>query len=105
MEVTNNQIVEELISTGFVKNYVRKRAIGWPQEDIEQDIYLILLDYPLLDEIYSIGGINKVRALTAGIIQRHLSEKGKGYRLYKREIKYTDEEIPEIGYEQKQNIY
>jgi hypothetical protein len=103
--MTNNQIVEELISTGFVKNYVRKRAIGWPQEDIEQDIYLILLDYPLLDEIYSIGGINKVRALTAGIIQRHLSEKGKGYRLYKREIKYTDEEIPEIGYEQKQNIY
>lgn len=103
--MTNNQIVEELISTGFVKNYIRKRAIGWPQEDIEQDIYLILLDYPLLDEIYSIGGINKVRALTAGIIQRHLSEKGKGYRLYKREIKYTDEEIPEIGYEQKQNIY
>lgn len=103
--MTNNQIVEELISTGFVKNYVRKRAIGWPQEDIEQDIYLILLDYPLLDEIYSVGGINKVRALTAGIIQRHLSEKGKGYRLYKREIKYTDEEIPEIGYEQKQNIY
>lgn len=103
--MTNNQIVEELISTGFVKNYVRKRAIGWPQEDIEQDIYLILLDYPLLDEIYSVGGINKVRALTAGIIQRHLSEKGKGYRLYKREIKYTDEQIPEIGYEQKQNIY
>lgn len=102
--MTNNQIVEELISTGFVKNYIRKRAIGWPQEDIEQDIYLILLDYPLLDEIYSIGGINKVRALTAGIIQRHLSEKGKGYRLYKREIKYTDEQIPEIGYEQKQNI-
>jgi len=103
--MTNNQIVEELISTGFVKNYIRKRAIGWPQEDIEQDIYLILLDYPLLDEIYSIGGINKVRALTAGIIQRHLSEKGRGFRLYKREIKYTDEEIPEIGYEQKQNIY
>lgn len=103
--MTNNQIVEELISTGFVKNYVRKRAIGWPQQDIEQDIYLILLDYPLLDEIYSVGGINKVRALTAGIIQRHLSEKGKGYRLYKREIKYTDEQIPEIGYEQKQSIY
>lgn len=103
--MTNNQIVEELESTGFVKNYVRKRAIGWPQEDIEQDIYLILLEYPLLDEIYSIGGINKVRALTAGIIQRHLSEKGKGYRLYKREIKYTDEQIPEIGYEQKQSIY
>lgn len=103
--MTNSQIVEELISTGFVKNYVRKRAIGWPQEDIEQDIYLILLEYPLLDEIYSIGGINKVRALTAGIIQRHLSEKGKGYRLYKREIKYTDEQIPEIGYEQKQSIY
>ena len=105
MKATNNQIVEELISTGFVKNYVRKRAIGWPQEDIEQDIYLILLDYPLLDEIYSAGGINKVRALTAGIIQRHLSEKGKGHRLYKREIKYTDEQIPEIGYEQKQSIY
>lgn len=104
--MTNNQIVEELISTGFVKNYVRQRAIGWPQEDIEQDIYLILLDYPLLDEIYSVGGINKVRALTAGIIQRHLSEKGKGYRLYKREIKYTDEQIPDTEYEeQKQSIY
>lgn len=105
METTNSQIVEELISSGFVKNYVRKRAISWPQEDIEQDIYLILLEYPCLQEIYSQGGINKVRALTAGIIQRHLSEKGRGFRLYKREIKYTDEEIPEIGYEQKQNIY
>lgn len=102
---SNNEIVEELISTGFVKNYIRKRAIGWPQEDLEQDIFVILLEYPLLDELYRKGGINKIRQVTSGIIQRHISEKGKGYRLYKREIKYTDEEIPEIGYEQKQNIY
>lgn len=102
---SNNEIVEELIETGFVPNYIRKRAIGWPQEDLEQDILVILLEYPLLDELYKKGGINKVRQVTSGIIQRHISEKGKGYRLYKREIKYTDEEIPEIGYEQKQNIY
>lgn len=105
MKATNNQIVEELIKTDFVKNYVRRRAIGSQYlEDIEQDIYCILLQYPMLSEIYSKGGINKVRALTAGIIQRHLSEKGKGYRLYHKEIKYCDNEIPDKPYEQKQNI-
>lgn len=102
---TPNEIVEELIKTGFVKNYLRKRAIGWPIEDLEQDIYLILLEYPLLSELYRQGGINKVRQVTSGVIVRHISEKGKGWRNYKREIKYTDEEIPEIGYEQKQNVY
>ena len=102
---SNNQIIEELISTGFVKNYIRKRAVGWPQDDLEQDVYLILLEYPLLETLYNNGGINKVRQLTSGIIQRHLSEKGKGYRLYKREIKYTDEEIPELGYEPKETVY
>lgn len=94
---TNNEIVEELIATGFVKNYVRKRAIGSQyQEDIEQDIYEILLTYPFLPEIYEKGGINKIRALASGTIQRHISEKGKGYRLYHREIKYCDNEIPDI---------
>lgn len=104
--MTNNQIVEELISTGFVKNYIRKRCIGWDtQEDVEQDIYVILLEYPLLNELYEKGGINKVRQITSGIIQRHISEKGKGNRLYRRELSYTQNEIPEIGYEQKQNVY
>ena len=100
-----NEIVEELIETGFVKNYLRKRAIGWPIDDLEQDIYLILLEYPLLNELYRQGGINKVRQVTSGIIQRHISEKGKGNRLYRRELSYTQNEIPEIGYEQKQNVY
>lgn len=104
--MTNNQIVEELFSTGFIKNYVRKRCIGWEnQEDIEQDIYLILLEYDLLQEIYKMKGINGVRQLASGIIQRHVSEKGKGQRLYKRELAWTQNEIPDLGYEQKQNIY
>lgn len=103
---SNNEIIEELISTGFVKQYVRRRAIGSQyQEDIEQDVYLILLEYPCLQEIYNKGGINKIRALSSGIIQRHLSEKGKGYRLYGREIKYTDNAIPELGYEQHRLKY
>lgn len=103
---SNNEIVEELINTGFVKNYVRKRCIGWDtQEDVEQDIYVILLEYPLLNELYEKGGINKIRQITSGIIQRHISEKGKGNRLYRRELSYTQNEIPEIGYEQKQNVY
>ena len=97
----NNQIIEELISTEFVKNYIRKRAIGWPQDDLEQDIYLILLEYPLLQNLYKQGGINKVRQFASGVIQRHISNTGKGYRLYKREIRYTDEEIPELGYKEK----
>lgn len=100
--MTNREIVLELISSNFVKAYIKKRAIGNQyQEDIEQDIYTILLEYPCLQEIYSKGGISKVRALTAGIIQRYLSVKGKGYRLYSREIKYCDNEIPEIIYEPK----
>lgn len=104
--MTNNQIIEELISTGFVKNYVRKRCIGWEsQEDIEQDVYLILLEYDLLQEIYKMKGINGIRQIASGIIQRHVSEKGKANRLYKRELAWTQNEIPDLGYEQKQNIY
>ena len=105
MNKTPNEIIEELIETGFIKNYLRKRAIGWPLEDLEQDVLLILLEYPLLTELYRQGGINKIRQVASGVIIRHISEKGKGNRLYKREIQYTDNEIPEIGYEQKQNVY
>lgn len=103
---SNNEIVEELINTGFVKNYIRKRCIGWDtQEDVEQDVYVILLEYPLLNELYKKGGINKIRQFASGVIIRHISEKGLGWRRYRREYSYTQNEIPEIGYEQKQNIY
>ena len=103
---SNNEIVEELISTGFVKNYIRRRCIGWDsQEDVENDVYVILLEYPLLSELYKKGGINKIRQFASGVIIRHISEKGLGYRLYRRELSYTQNEIPEISYEQRQNIY
>ena len=102
---TPNEIVEELIQTEFVKNYLRKRAIGSQYlEDMENDVYLILLEYPLLGEIYKKKGINGVRQITSGIIQRSLSTKGKFYRMYHREITYTENEIPETSYEQKINI-
>ena len=104
-KITPNQIVEELIQTEFVKNYLRKRAIGSQYlEDMEQDIYIILLEYPLLTEIYNKKGINGVRQITSGIIQRSLSTKGKFYRMYHREITYTENEIPETCYEQKISI-
>lgn len=103
---SNNEIVEELISTGFVKNYIRRRCIGWDsQEDVENDVYVILLEYPLLSELYKKGGINKIRQFASGVIIRHISDKGIGYRLYRRELSYTQNEIPEISYEQRQNIY
>ena len=103
---SNNEIVEELINTGFVKNYIRRRCIGWDsQGDVENDVYVILLEYPLLSELYKKGGINKIRQFASGVIIRHISEKGLGYRLYRRELSYTQNEIPEISYEQRQNIY
>ena len=103
---SNNEIVEELINTGFVKNYIRRRCIGWDsQEDVENDVYVILLEYPLLSELYKKGGINKIRQFESGVIIRHISDKGLGYRLYRRELSYTQNEIPEISYEQRQNIY
>ena len=101
---SNNEIVEELMATRFVPNYIRQRACGWPHKDLEQDVYLILLEYPLLQKIYKEKGINGVRQVTSGIIQRHLSEKGKGFRLYKRERIWTDNKIPEISYEQDTNF-
>ena len=92
----NNHIVTELVKTNFIPNYAKKRFFGDETyiDDIVQDVYLILLEHPLLTEIYSKGGLNKVRAFASGIIQRHLAEKGKGHRLYVRERNWCNNEIP-----------
>ena len=94
----NNKIVLELIDTHFVPNYVRQRAVGWPQEDVVQDVYETLLVYPRLQEIYDKKGINGVRALASGIIVRMLSRTGKAYKLYKKEMSHLDNEIEDHGY-------
>ena len=83
--MTNNQIVEELISTGFVKNYVRKRCVNKPGiDDIIQDTYLILLESKELKRIYDEQGINGVRRFAAGVIFRSISNKGLAFRRYFR---------------------
>lgn len=100
-----NEIIEELITTGFVEKYVRKRFIGSPyQEDVIQDIYEMLLIWPRLQEIYKSKGINGVRAIASGMVQRHLSVKGAGYRKYVRELTWCNEEYinnNDLFYEQK----
>lgn len=99
---TPNQIIEELYKTNFVQNYVRKRFIGSPyQEDVIQDIFEMLLIWPRLQSIYNTKGINGVRAIASGMVQRHISTKGAGYRKYVRELQWTNEEIIERSYEQK----
>jgi hypothetical protein len=81
----NNKIVEELVNTHFVENYVRKRCINKPCiEDIIQDTYLSLLEYENLSKIYDEQGINGVRRYAAGIIFRSVSDKGTAYRRYFR---------------------
>lgn len=92
----------ELYNSGFLKKYIQKRAIGSQYiDDMVQDLIILLMEYPLLVEIYEKGGISRCRALASGIIQRNLSQKGLWYRKYHREITYTDNEIPDEGYNQK----
>lgn len=103
--MNNEQIAMELYNSGFLRKYIQKRAIGSQYiDDMVQDLFIMLVDYPLLINIYEKGGISRCRALAAGIIQRSLSEKGLWYRKYKRELSYTDNEIPDTSYEQKINI-
>lgn len=101
--MTKNEIIEELYNTGFVKNYLKKRLKGEDFiEDCENDIYVMLLEYPRLISLYNEGGINKIRQLSSGMIIRHISSKGVAERKYRRGINATKEKIDEnIGYEQK----
>ena len=87
-----NQIIEELIGTKFVPNYLKKRhGVHYYSEDMTQDIYLSLLSKPeKLKELYSQGGINKVRAYTSGLIQRFLSPLGQGGQKYIRHYNNLD---------------
>ena len=106
MGITPKEIVEELYLTGFVKNYLKKR-LGAEDfvEDCENDIYVMLLEYPRLITLYKEGGINKIRQLSSGMIIRHISSKGLAERRYRRGLKATLEKIPDdIYYEQKFNI-
>lgn len=87
-----NQIIEELIETKFVPNYLKKRhGLHYYSDDMIQDIYLSLLTKPeKLQELYSQGGINKVRAYTSGLIQRFLSPLGQGGQRYIRHSNNLD---------------
>ena len=98
-----NEIIEELYATNFVQNYVKKRLIGVDyQEDVAQDIFEMLLIWPRLEEIYNQKGINGVRAIASGMIQRSISTKGALYRRYTREqewLRYQgeiDDEKPDF---------
>lgn len=106
MDMTPKEIIEELYATGFVKNYLRKRLLGEDFiEDCENDIYIMLMEYPRLVSLYEEGGINKIRQLSSGMIVRHISVKGVAERKYRRGLKATKEKIDEnIGYEQKFHI-
>ena len=83
--MTNNQIVEELISTGFVPHYVYKRCVNKPcLDDIIQDTYLILLESKEIKRIYDEQGINGIRRFAAGVVFRSISNKGLAFRRYFR---------------------
>ena len=103
MDITPTEIIEELYKTNFVRNYLKKR-LGEENfvEDCENDIYIMLMEYPRLVTLYKEGGINKIRQLSSGMIIRHISSKGVAERKYRRGINATKEKIDEnIGYEQK----
>lgn len=92
---SNNEIVEELISTGFVPKYIYKRCVNKPcLDDIIQDTYLILLTYDGLQRLYEEQGINGIRRYAAGVVFRSISNKGLAYRRYFRpyaEVQNWDE--------------
>lgn len=83
---TKNEILDELYETQFVDKYCREICVNF--EDIEDAIGTVWLAVCELDEKrlqkwYDEGGINKVRAIVSGIINRQLrSTKSKFYYQY-----------------------
>lgn len=102
MDITPTEIIEELYKTNFVRNYLKKR-LGAENfvEDCENDIYIMLMEYPRLVTLYKEGGINKIRQLSSGMIIRHISTKGVAERKYRRGLRATLEKIEDIPYEPK----
>lgn len=91
--ITNEFIIIELINCKFVENYVKQRySMSQYHKDIVQDIYLMLLEYPKLTQIYKEKGLSGVRALASGMIQRAISKSGALYRKYTRENQWLNME-------------
>ena len=90
------KILQELYDTNFVQLYVKKllnSADIEHYEDYIQEIFLILCEYDenKLIELYTVGGINKVRQLASGIICRQIKSKTSPlYYKYKKKQNITD---------------
>lgn len=105
---TREYIINELLESQFIPNYIKK--IADPSdieflEDAENDVWLIVLSIPeeKLKGIYN-GNLNNLRRFVSGIIHRQIkSTSSSYYRTYKRPLKYIDstpltlEEKEDIG--------
>lgn len=73
--MTKQQIIKELYDTNFVESYTAKLLVNRddiPLEDAISHIWLIIceLDEERMSQWYEQGGINKIRQVVAGIINR-----------------------------------
>lgn len=92
--ITKNQIITELYNTNFVQKYCReifKNTKDIPIEDVCQHIFLQVLemDEKKLIEIYEKKGINGIRQIVSGIINRQCnSTRSSLYYIYvKKNVK------------------
>lgn len=104
--MTKYEIIQELIDTHFIENYTAKMLVNKeeiPLDDAIQECWLAILtiDEERLINWYEEGGINKVRQVAAGIINRQCrSTSSKLYYTYCK--KSTDNLIIKRTNDQKQ---
>lgn len=90
--MNKNEILEELYATEYVDRYTRQICVNNEYvEDFIQEVWLIVCDLPeeRLQKWYREGGINQIRRVVGGIINRtaRSTTSGAYYKLVKKDIK------------------